>query len=180
MRLSSASELLAYTRNTEKWTSELVVQHNNASLNISSAAQGKISKTPSDAPDQPTRYPRNSVYRFDVTFKGVDSWPRLKRMLSGFKCCPGCKLSTTQSHIRRKASSLRGGEWRIGCSKARPQTKPKEGAFEEGKHAMSNIPVQQIKKCKSKGSTFKGVEGMYSKTVRTELRQDNKRKAAQS
>ena len=176
MRYSAAAKLLAFTRDTESWESKLVVPHNNESLDISSAAKGSHSKTPVGAPNQPKRHPLGSVYRFDIKFKGLESWPFLKDMLSGFQRCPGCKLSTTQS--KGKRSLLRGGSWSVTCTKTRPQTKSKDGAFLDGQHAMSNIPVQHIKKVKSKGSTYKGVEGMYSKTVRAELRQDKKRKAS--
>ena len=62
MRLSSAVTVLVFTPNTESWSSELVVPHNNVFLNISSAAKEKLSTTHDGAPDQPTTYPSKSKY----------------------------------------------------------------------------------------------------------------------
>ena len=99
MRDSLANEIISYISKYKSWQTELIVPHNGNLINISSAAQGKKSTIPKDAPDQPSlRHPPSTVYRFDTRFKGVDAISDLKDMLRGFKCCPGCQIVVAQSY----------------------------------------------------------------------------------
>ena len=133
MRDSLANEIISYISKYKSWQTELIVPHNGNLINISSAAQGKKSTIPKDAPDQPSlRHPPSTVYQFDTRFKGVDAICALKDMLRGFKCCPGCQIVVAQSYSKKRTSSVRSGNWTLACSHGLLQTDAKPGAFVEG------------------------------------------------
>ena len=180
MRDSLANEIISYISKYKSWQTELIVPHNGNLINISSAAQGKKSTIPKDAPDQPSlRHPPSTVYRFDTRFKGVDAICALKDMLRGFKCCPGCQIVVAQSSNIKRTSSVRSGNWTLACSHGLLQTDAKPGAFVEGDYAMKNIKKQTIKKQKSTGSSYRDVEGMYGKKTRELIRNDKSAEASQ-
>ena len=172
MKEGLATELL-YLRNDYKtWVTRLVVPHKGSSLDICSAAMGKESTVPMNAPDQPVRYPFKSKYRFDTKFKGINAIVDLKKMLKEFQCCPGCDIPTKQSGGAGRDSANRGGNWTLGCSHGRILENSAQKQFLNGDLKISNTIVQTIKKKKPTGSTYKGVESMYSKRVRESVRQD--------
>jgi len=70
---------------TNNWLSTIIIPQGDAFVNISSAAQGKLSVTPDGATNQPNVYPKGksaSLYRSDPDFFGENDWPKLKGMLS--------------------------------------------------------------------------------------------------
>lgn len=164
MKSSLASQILNFTQQANNWQSELYVFHGGQRVNISSACQGVLSATPKDAPEQPSRYPRGCVYRFDTCFQGFEMFDNLCQMICGFEACTGCELSVTHSQPSKTASSKYF--WTIGCKKNRVAKPPPPGSFFEGEHARMNIVKQSIKGGKSTGSTYSATDGMMNKTSR--------------
>jgi hypothetical protein len=97
---------------SNNWSSTIIIPQSDGFLNISSAAQGKLSVNPDGATNQPNVYPKGrspSFYRFDPDIFGENDWPKLKGMLCKVGCVSGCKLTTkfstpSKQHHTRKAS----------------------------------------------------------------------------
>ncbi len=68
-----SKEICRLAELTNNWSSTIIIPQGDAFLNISSAAQGKLSVTPDGATNQPNVYPKGqspSVYRFDPDIFG--------------------------------------------------------------------------------------------------------------
>jgi hypothetical protein len=68
------------------WSSTILLPDGDRYIDISSAAMGTASVTPSNATTQPDVYPRKgraaSVYCFDLDIYGKNSWMQLKSTLT--------------------------------------------------------------------------------------------------
>jgi hypothetical protein len=74
---------LSYDLNT--WTSKFVITHGDQSIDVSSAAQGALSSSPSGVyPHQNIPYPCTKYFFDEIFF--------LVMMLSSPNCIDGCKL----------------------------------------------------------------------------------------
>ena len=85
-----SKEIIRLAELTNNWSSTIIIPQGDAFLNISSAAQGKLSVTPDGATNQPNVYPKGqspSLYRFDPDIFGDNDWHKLKGMLSKRECC---------------------------------------------------------------------------------------------
>jgi len=63
-----SKEIICLAELTNNWSSTIIIPQGDAFLNISSAAQGKLSVTPDGATNQPNAYPKGKsafLYRFD-------------------------------------------------------------------------------------------------------------------
>ena len=92
-----SKEIIHLAELTNNWSSTIIIPQGDAFLNISSAAQGKLSVTPDGATNQPNVYPKGqspSLYCFDPDIFCENDWPKLKGMLSKVGCVSGCKLTT--------------------------------------------------------------------------------------
>ena len=90
---TSVSKLLRLTSDLNTWTSYFVVTHGDQSIDVSSAAQGALSSSPSGIyPHQMIQYPCTK-YDFDekIIF-GIDAKDLLIKMLKSPNCIDGCKL----------------------------------------------------------------------------------------
>ncbi len=77
------------------WSSTILLPDCDRCIDISSAAMGTASVTPSNATKQPDVYPTGrvaSVYCFDPDIYGQNSWMQLKSTLTQVSCVSGCRL----------------------------------------------------------------------------------------
>jgi len=68
-----STKLLEHDRNAKNWTQPeplIIPQDNGSTCDVGCALMGKLSKTPLNAIDQPTNYPRKSCIRLPMRFKG--------------------------------------------------------------------------------------------------------------
>jgi len=95
MASATLQEILSCVDEDRHWTSILmVVQNNGERIDFSCAAQGHKSTHTVGATDQPMKgWPRKSCYRFPTKFHGIHMWGNLKKMLTFWNVCPGCKLA---------------------------------------------------------------------------------------
>ncbi len=77
------------------WSSTILLPDGDRCIDISSAAMGTASVTPSNATKQPDIYLKEraaSVYCFDPDIYGKISWMQLKSSLTQVGCVRGCRL----------------------------------------------------------------------------------------
>jgi len=144
---------------TNNWSSTIIIPQGDAFLNISSAAQGKLSVTPDGATNQPNVYPKGqspSVYRFDPDIFGENDWPKLKGMLCKVGCVSGCKLTTQFSffpfHSPSKQSHTRKATYYLSCTHAIKGRFSGSSIFNDDDIGPINVVTEQIKRTKTKGS----------------------------
>ena len=149
-----SKEICRLAELTNNWSSTIIIPQGDAFLNISSAAQGKLSVTPDGATNQPNVYPKGqspSVYRFDPDIFGENDWPKLKGMLCKVGCVSGCKLTTqfsypSHSHHTRKAT------YYLSCTHAIKGRFSGSSIFNDDDIGPINVVTEQIKRTKTKGS----------------------------
>ena len=64
-----SKEICRLAELTNNWSSTIIIPQGDAFLNISSAAQGKLSVTPDGATNQPNVYPKGSLHPFIVSIQ---------------------------------------------------------------------------------------------------------------
>ena len=136
------------------WSSTIIIPQGDAFLNISSAAQGKLSVTPDGATNQPNVYPKGkcgSLYRFDPDIYGENDWPKLKGMLSKVGCVSGCKL-TTQFSYPSHSRHTRKATYYLSCTHAIKGRFSGSSIFNDDDIGPINVVTEQIKRTKTKGS----------------------------
>jgi hypothetical protein len=157
-----SKEIIRLAELTNNWSSTIIIPQGDAFLNISSAAQGKLSVTPDGATNQPNVYPKGqspSLYRFDPDIFGENDWPKLKGMLSKVGCVSGCKLTTQFSHpsyFPSKQSHLRKATYCLSCTHAIKGRFSGSSIFNDDDVGPINVVTEQIKRTKTKGS-LKGI-----------------------
>ena len=161
-------DIIAHTDILRNWTQTLSVIHDGVSIDISSAANGKLSTILVGAPKtSQLRLPSDSRYRFDsLQFKGLAQLNSIRRLILGPSFCPGCQM--VSSH-HTSTSPHRQGTWHFACSKHRVSRNDNTTHFSPGHITIKNIKQQTLKRKKTSGSTHAGVEGMYSHKTRLEL-----------
>ena len=143
---------------TNNWSSTIIIPQGDAFLNISSAAQGKLSVTPDGATNQPNVYPKGqspSLYRFDPDIFGENDWQKLKGMLCKVGCVSGCKLTTQYSHPSEspsKQSQSRKATYCLSCTHAIKGRFSGSSIFNDNDIGPINVVTEQIKRTKTKGS----------------------------
>ena len=153
-----SKEIIRLAELTNNWSSTIIIPQGDAFLNISSAAQGKLSVTPDGATNQPNVYPKGqspSLYRFDPDIFGENDWPILKGMLSKVGCVSGCKLTTQYSipsHSPSKQSQTRKATYYLSCTHAIKGRFSGSSIFNDDDIGPINVVTEQIKRTKTKGS----------------------------
>ena len=77
------------------WSSTITIPQGDGDVDISSAAMGKLSTTPTRANNQPLTFPKGksaSYFRFDPNIFNENSWPMLKDVLTKVGCVSGSRL----------------------------------------------------------------------------------------
>jgi len=100
-------DIIARTDILCNWTQTFSVIHDGVSIDISSAANGKLSTILVGAPEtSQLRLHSDSRYRFDsLQFKGLAQLNSIRRLILGPSFCTGCQMGVTittrRDHHRR-------------------------------------------------------------------------------
>jgi hypothetical protein len=89
------NEISRLVEKNHVWSSSILLPDGDRCIDISSAAMGTASVTPSNVTKQPDVYPTGraaSVYCFDPDIYGQNSWMQLKLTLTQVGCVSGCRL----------------------------------------------------------------------------------------
>jgi hypothetical protein len=155
-----SKEICRLAELTNNWSSTIIIPQGDAFLNISSAAQGKLSVTPDGATNQPNVYPKGqspSLYRFDPDIFGENDWPKLKGMLCKVGCVSGCKL-TTQHSSPSHSRQTRKATYYLSCTHAIKGRLSGSSIFNDDDIGPMNVVTEQIKRTKTKGSLKGNIE----------------------
>jgi hypothetical protein len=162
------NEIITHTNELNNWTQTVFVIHDSVVIDISSAANGKLSTIPVEAPiNLQFECPNDSKYRFDsLQFKGLDQLKSTKHLILSPLFCRGCKI--VASHYK-SASPHCQGTWHFACSKHHVSQTDNMNVFSQGHMSMNNIKQQTLKQKKLSGSTHDSVKGIYSHKTRLDL-----------
>ena len=104
--VASVNNILRLTSDLNSLTSKFVVTHGDQSIDVSSAAQGDLSSSPSGIyPHQNLPYPSTKYCFDDNFFGGIDAKDLLVKMLKSPNCIDGCKL--VANRVNNTSSSSR-------------------------------------------------------------------------
>ena len=148
--VATVNNLLRLTSDLNSWTSKLWLL-TEINIDVSSAAQGALSSSPSGVyPHQNIPYPCIKYYFDENIFFGIDAKDLLVKMLKSPNCIDGCKLvavrpQTNPSHFRK-------GTWTFVCSHGIVMNDIDESHFHPDYVGKSNVPIQRLKRTKSRGS----------------------------
>jgi hypothetical protein len=132
-----------------------VITHGDQSIDVSSAAQGDLSSSPSGIyPHQNIPYPSTKYCFDDNFFGGIDAKDLLVKMLKSPNCIDGCKLVSMRQ--KRIQSHFRKGAWTFVCSHGIVMNDMDESHFYPDSVGKSNVPIQGLKCTKSRGRAVKG------------------------
>ena len=139
----------------------MVISHGGQSLDISAAAQGCLSSTPIGVfSPQNIPYP-GTKYCFDENiFFGCEAKELLVKMLRSPNCIDGCKLVSKRP--KSNSSIFRKGTWTFVCSHGIVMNEIEDSHFHPDSVGKSHVPIQRLKRTKSKGSAVKGKLSMFS------------------
>jgi hypothetical protein len=153
--VTSINNLLRLTSDLNSWSSKMVISHGDQSLDISSAAQGALSSTPIGVfPIQNIPYP-GTKYSFDENiFFGYDAKDLLVKMIRSPNCIDGCKLVSRRP--KSISSIFRKGTWTFVCSHGIVMNEIEDSHFHPDSVGKSHVPIQRLKRTKSRGSAVKG------------------------
>ena len=152
---TSVSKLLRLTADLNTWTSSFVVTHGDQSIDVSSAAQGALSSPPSGVfPHQTLPYPCTKYYFDDNLYFGMDCKDPLLNLLKSPNCIDGCKLVSMRPNINK--SQFRKGTWTLVCSHGIVMNEMDESHFHPDSVGKFNVPIETLKRTKSKGQAVKG------------------------
>jgi hypothetical protein len=153
--VASVNNLLRLTSDLNSWTSKFVITHGDQSIDVSSAAQGDFSSSPSGIhPHQNIPYPYTKYCFDDKIFGGIEAKDLLIKMLKSPNCIDGCKLVTMRQN--RTQSHFRKGAWTFVCSHGIVMNDMDESHFNPDSVGKSNVPIQGLKRTKSRGMAVKG------------------------
>jgi hypothetical protein len=97
--VASVNNLLRLTSDLNSWTSKFVIIHSDQTIDVSSAAQGDLSSSPSGMdPHQNIPYPSTKYCFNDNFLGGIEAKDLLVKMLKSSNCIDGCKLVTMQQN----------------------------------------------------------------------------------
>jgi len=154
--VASVNNLLRLTSELNTWSSKFVVTHGDQYIDVSSAAQGVLSSSPPSGafPHQNIQYPCTKYYFDENRFFGIDSKDLLIQMLKSPNCIDGCKLVSRRP--KQIKTQFRKGTWTLVCSHGIVMNKMDESHFYPDSVGKFNVPIQNLKRTKSRGSAVKG------------------------
>jgi len=159
--ITSVSNLLRLTSDLNSWTSKLVITHGDQSIDVSSAAQGSLSSSPIGVyPHQNIPYPCTKYFFDENIFLVVMLKDLLVKTFKSPNCIDGCKLVSVQPQTN--PSIFRKSTWTFVCSHGIVMHDIDESHFHPDSVGKSNVPIQNLKRTKSRGSAVKGKLSMYS------------------
>jgi hypothetical protein len=159
--VKSINNLLRLTSDLNSWSSNMVISHGDQSLDISSAAQGALSSPPIGVfPLQNIPYPGTKYFFDENLYFGCDAKELLVKMLRSPNCIDGCKLVSMRPNSI--SSIFRKGTWTFVCSHGIVMNEIEDSHFHPDSVGKSHVPMQRLKRTKSRGSAVKGKISMLS------------------
>ncbi len=133
-----------------------MITHGDQSIDVSCAAQGALSSSPSGIyPDQNIQY-LFTKYSFDENmFRGIDAKDLLIKMIKSPNCVDGCKLMSRQ--FKNNKTQFRKGAWTFVCSHGLVMNDMVDSHFDPDSVGKSHVPFQGLKRTKSRGCAVKGM-----------------------
>jgi len=155
----------------KEWTQELLfVYDESTSVDLSCAVGGKNASTPKNATNQPKKYPRGTVYRFDPNFyRGQDKSSELKKQIS--EACEGCSLCHPRG-CRQKG--FRQIQFDFNCSCYLLQKQSPEFEYGDELMAKRGIKEEHVKRRKTAGER-KGVDKMAKRKISKSARMEKQK-----
>ena len=155
--LVSVKNLLRLTSDLNTWTSKFVVTHSETSIDVSCAAQGALSSSPSGIyPPQNIPYPFTKYYFDENLFKGIGDKDLLIKMIKSPNCVDGCKI-ISRRHDNKK-TQFRKGAWTFVCSHGLVANEIVHSHFHPDSVGKSHVPIPSLKRTKSRGCAVKGTK----------------------
>jgi hypothetical protein len=153
---ASDSNLLCLASDLNTWTSNFVVPHGDQSIDVSSAAQGALSSSPLSGafPHQTIQYPCAKYYFDEDIFLGIDGKDLLIKMLKSPNCIDGCNLVSMRQNNNQ--TQFRKGTWTLVCSHGIVMNEMDESHFHPDSVGKCYVPIQNLKRTKSRGKAVKG------------------------
>ena len=154
--VASVNNLLCLTSDLNTWSSNFMVTHGDHSIDVSSAAQGALSSSPPSGayPHQNIQYPSTKYFFDENIFFGIEAKDLLIQMLKSPNCIDGCKLVSRRPNLIK--TQFRKGTWTLVCSHGIVMNEMDESHFYPDSVGKFNVPIQNLKRTKSRGSAVKG------------------------
>lgn len=144
----------------QQWTQNLCVPHGCCSIDLMCAC-GPTAYTPTNAIQQPSDYPKRTVYRFDKKFQNLTSKSSICQLIE--ECTPGAKYI----HVRGQNSSNRV-EFKCSCYLT-TESLEKKKEFEKDEYKQSNTKIVTVKRQKTSGQ-LKSLDRMSSRKNQNALK----------
>jgi hypothetical protein len=153
--VASVNILLRLTSDLNTWSSKFMISHGDQSIDVSSAAQGALSYSPSGVyPHQNIKYPLTKYHFDEHIIFGIEAKDFLVKMIKSPNCIDGCKLVSMRP--QKNKSHFRKGTWTFVCSHGIVMNDMDESHFCPDSVGKSNVPIQRLKLTISRGSAVKG------------------------
>jgi len=126
----------------QQWTQQFIVDDSGGSVDLSCASTKESPRTPDNAKNQPLLYPDCSVYQFDPTFRGKESFQALVLMIQN--SLHGSKFSFVQGS--------RNNRFVLWCPHTRVQEKKQTDthAFDNDHFTQEGVNHEHIKRKRTK------------------------------
>ena len=144
--LVSVKNLLRLTSDLNTWTSKFVITHSDQSIDVSCAAQGLYL----------LQYPFTKYYFDENLFRGIGDKDLLIKMIKSPNCVDGCKI-ISRRHDNKK-TQFRKGAWTFVCSHGLVANEIVHSHFDPDSVGKSHVPIQGLKRTKSRGCAVKGTK----------------------
>jgi hypothetical protein len=151
--LAISNDICHLVEEMNTWSSSITITQGGEYLDISSAAMGTLSTTPIGAYNQPSTFPKGksaSFFRFDPKLFNENSWPMLKGVLTKVGCVSGCRLSVSNTSLRKSCNRL--ATYTLSCTHGFVYQKSGASTFQEGNIGPSNVATEFIKRVKTQGA----------------------------
>jgi hypothetical protein len=102
------------------------------------------------------QYPCAKYYFDENHFFGIDGKDLLIKMLKSPNCIDGCKLVLVSMRPNKNHTQFRKGTWTLVCSHGIVLNEMDESHFYPDSFGKCNVPIQNLKRTKSRGSAVKG------------------------
>jgi hypothetical protein len=123
------------------WTSKFVITHGDQSIDVSCAAQGALSSSPSGVyPDQIIQYPFTKYYFDENMFRGIGAKDLLIKMIKSPNCVDGCKLVSMRPNNNK--TQFRKGAWTFVCSHGLVVNDIVHSHFDPDSVGKSHVPIR--------------------------------------
>ena len=172
MNSETAKSIIEEQDKLSHWENKPVIQHGSVDIDLCQAC-GDNARTPDNAPNQTSLYPKGARYQFDTTkFNGESAFPELKKLIVG--CCPGCTLYLQGEKIPSKDHKVL--TWVLKCNRYPVEKQTKPSLFRKGYFTKDNVRDESYKQRSSKKKT--AFQRMKNPKMRSKARKKKTKKGS--